>query len=103
MHLIMCSSKMKLLIKMTFTVLFPQKITARITGIYRNYNHFYDTGYTLTGAYKEILKHWKALYQISMYNKQQGIQPWSRKKGKQFLRDAQNRITDMKRIDALIG
>jgi hypothetical protein len=29
---------------MTFTVLFPQKITARITGIYRNYNHFYDTG-----------------------------------------------------------
>lgn len=66
-------------------------------------NHFYDTGYTLTGAYKEILKHWKALYQISMYNKKQGIQPWSRKKGKQFLRDAQNRITDMKRIDALIG
>lgn len=66
-------------------------------------NHFYDTGYSLPGAYKEILKHWKALYKISMYNKQQGIQPWSRQKGKQFLRAAQKRIEDMKRIDALIG
>lgn len=66
-------------------------------------NHFYDTGYTLIGAYREILKHWKALYKISMYNKQQGIQPWSRQKGRQFLRDAQKRIEDMKRIDALIG
>lgn len=66
-------------------------------------NHFYDTGYTLIRAYREILKHWKALYKISMYNKRQGIQPWSRKKGRQFLRDAQKRIEDMKRIDALIG
>ncbi|MFN8252818.1 MAG: hypothetical protein U0V75_13195 [Ferruginibacter sp.] len=66
-------------------------------------NHFYDTGYTLLGAYKEILKHWKALYKISRYNRQQGIEPWSRQKGKQFLREAQNRIEDMKRIDALIG
>ena len=30
-------------------------------------NHFYDTGYTLINAYKEILKHWKALYTISSY------------------------------------
>jgi hypothetical protein len=66
-------------------------------------NHFYDTGYTLLGAYKEILKHWKALYTISMYNKAQGIQPWSRQKGKQFLKNAQKHIAEMKRIDALIG
>ena len=48
-------------------------------------NHFYDTGYTLTGAYKEILKHWKALYQICKYNSQQGIKPWPFTKGRQFL------------------
>lgn len=48
-------------------------------------NHFYDTGYTLIGAYKEILKHWKALYQISKYNSEQGIKPWGFKKGKDFL------------------
>ncbi len=66
-------------------------------------NHFYDTGYTLIGAYKEILKHWKALYAISMYNKNQGVQPWSRQKGRTFLKEANKRIAEMKRIDALIG
>jgi len=48
-------------------------------------NHFYDTGYTLIGAYKEILKHWKALYRICKYNSSQGIKPWPYKKGKLFL------------------
>ncbi len=48
-------------------------------------NHFYDTGYTLIGAYKEILKHWKALYNISKYNCQQGIKPWPFQKGRKFL------------------
>ncbi len=66
-------------------------------------NHFYDTGYTLTGAYKEILKHWKALYQISTYNRRQGIKPWPRKKGRQFLNNAKKLQNEMKRIDALIG
>ncbi len=66
-------------------------------------NHFYDTGYTLIGAYKEILKHWKALYKISMYNKQQGIQPWSRQKGHQFRIDTNKLYTEMKRVDTLIG
>ena len=48
-------------------------------------NHFYDTGYTLPGAYKEILKHWKALYEICKYNSQQGIRPWPFQKGRRFL------------------
>ena len=50
-------------------------------------NHFYDTGYTLLGAYKEILKHWKALYQICKYNNGQGIKPWPFKKGRVFLKE----------------
>jgi hypothetical protein len=66
-------------------------------------NHFYDTGYTLIGAYKEILKHWKALYQISLYNKQQGIQPWPRQKGKKFLSDTRKLYAEMKRVDTMIG
>jgi hypothetical protein len=66
-------------------------------------NHFYDTGYTLTGAYKEILKHWKALYQISKYNRQQGIQPWPLQKGRQFLKNTNILFAEMKRIDDLIG
>jgi hypothetical protein len=39
-------------------------------------NHFYDTGYTLTAAWKEILKHWKILYKISSYNHRQGVPYW---------------------------
>jgi hypothetical protein len=66
-------------------------------------NHFYDTGYTLFGAYREILKHWKALYQISKYNRQQGIQPWPFKKGRVFLKDTQLMFKKMKEVDAQIG
>ena len=66
-------------------------------------NHFYDTGYTLTGAYKEILKHWKALYQISMYNQQQGILPWSLSKGRKFLQDTNKHYRAMKEVDEKIG
>ncbi len=66
-------------------------------------NHFYDTGYTLIGAYNEILIHWKALYQISRHNRLQGIKPWPRKKGRRFLNNAKKLQTEMKRIDALIG
>ena len=47
-------------------------------------NHFYDTGYTLIGAYKEILKHWKILFEISRYNYQHGIDYWPLMKGIRF-------------------
>ena len=65
-------------------------------------NHFYDTGYTLLGAYQEILKHWKALYEISKYNRQQGVLPWPFLKGKIFLQSAREHIVQMKKIDLVI-
>lgn len=66
-------------------------------------NHFYDTGYTLIGAYKEILKHWKAMFEISKYNRQQGVQPWPLVKGSKFLVAARSHIEDMKMVDAKMG
>ena len=66
-------------------------------------NHFYDTGYTLLGAYKEILKHWKALYEISKFNRQhRHIQPWPYWKGREFLNSANQRTARMKEIDKQI-
>ncbi len=65
-------------------------------------NHFYDTGYTLAGAWREILKHWKALYKISRYNRKQGIAPWPTQKGRRFLRDAKQLQRKMKRVDASV-
>ena len=62
-------------------------------------NHFYDTGYTLIKAYKEILKHWKALYQISKYNQSQGIKPWPFAKGRKFLSDTKKCTALMKEAD----
>lgn len=47
-------------------------------------NHFYDTGYSLKGAWQEILKHWKILYEISRYNHKQGVAYWPFAKGLRF-------------------
>jgi hypothetical protein len=66
-------------------------------------NHFYDTGYTLGGAYKEILKHWKALYEISAINKAAGVKPWPLAKGLKFRKWTRDLYADMKIVDAEIG
>ena len=65
-------------------------------------NHFYDTGYTLMGAYKEILKHWKALYQICKYNSEQGIKPWPFQKGRKFLAQIKTHFKLIRQADANI-
>ncbi len=75
---IMCSNVEDLKNGKSFTIL-------EYNGCGAEPNHFYDTGYTLTGAYKEILKHWKALYEICRYNSRQGIKPWPFTKGRKFL------------------
>lgn len=66
-------------------------------------NHFYDTGYTLLGAYKEILKHWKALYEISKYNASQGVKPWGLQRGRKFLTETRKMYTAMKAVDTTIN
>ncbi len=66
-------------------------------------NHFYDTGYTLRGAHKEILKHWKLLYEISKHNADQGIKPWSFWRGVKFQRDTKKLYRTMKEADERMG
>lgn len=66
-------------------------------------NHFYDTGYTLFGAYREILKHWKALYTISKHNSSNGVKPWPFKKGKRFLKKTNELFRIMREADKRIG
>lgn len=65
-------------------------------------NHFYDTGYTLGGAYREILKHWKALFEISRYNARQGIKPWPFWKGWNFLQQSKRLVKQMAELDKKI-
>lgn len=75
---IMCSNVEDLKNGKNFTIL-------EYNGCGAEPNHFYDTGYSLIGAYKEILMHWRALYNICRYNSKQGIKPWPFQKGRKFL------------------
>jgi hypothetical protein len=62
-------------------------------------NHFYDTGYTLLEAYREILMHWRALYEISAYNRRKGIRPWTFGKGISFIMKNRKVTGEMKKLD----
>ena len=93
---IMCNSVEDLKNGKNFTIL-------EYNGCGAEPNHFYDTGYSLMGAYKEILIHWKALFRISRYNRHQGTRPWPLQKGRKFLRDTRRLYVVMKNADKLIG
>lgn len=66
-------------------------------------NHFYDTGYNLTGAWKEILKHWKILFEISRYNHKQGIKYWPFLKGLKFRVNTKKYYNIIKNADKMIS
>ena len=93
---IMCNSIEELQQGKNFTIL-------EYNGCGAEPNHFYDTGYTLKGAYKEILKHWKALYTISKYNADHVVKPWSFWKGLKFQLDTKKMYRKMKEVDEKIG
>ena len=65
-------------------------------------NHVYNSGYSLFGAYKVFLHHWKVLYQISKYNKNQGIAYWPTMKGLRFLRAAKEHLKILEKSDTEI-
>lgn len=65
-------------------------------------NHFYDTGYSLTGAWKEILKHWKILFEISRKNHKAGIAYWPFFKGVRFRIETKKHYKKIKAADKII-
>lgn len=62
-------------------------------------NHFYDTGFTLLQAYREVLKHWRDLYSICRYNRRKGVKPWPLMKGIRFLKETDKHYRLIRRID----
>lgn len=62
-------------------------------------NHIYTGTFTLLGAYREILKHWKAMYDISAGNRRKGIEYWSLMKGYRFLRQSKRHFRVLKRLE----
>ncbi|MES1218707.1 MAG: hypothetical protein ABUT20_24600 [Bacteroidota bacterium] len=62
-------------------------------------NHIYDCNMSLGSAYREILKHWKVLYEISKYNHEHGTPYWSFSRGRKFLSDATKHFTMLAKYD----
>ncbi len=65
-------------------------------------NHFYDTGYTLINAWKEILKHWKILYKVSRQKYKDGIKYWPLLKGIRFRLATKKHYKIIKTADKII-
>lgn len=65
-------------------------------------NHIYTNKFSLFQAYKEIIKHWKALYEISSYNHKSGVKYWSLLKGAQYLYNAKRYFRFLKKCESLI-
>jgi hypothetical protein len=62
-------------------------------------NHIYDCNMKLLDAYREILKHWKALYEISRYNHNNGHPYWSFAKGYRFIKASQKHFKLLQKYD----
>jgi hypothetical protein len=62
-------------------------------------NHIYDCGMSIWKAYKVILQHWKALYEISRYNHKNGTPYWSFKSGWKYLRDSKRHFRMLEKYD----
>lgn len=62
-------------------------------------NHVYNSGYSLWEAHNEILKHWKALYQISVYNHKKGIAYTPFGEGRKFLQASKKHFALLNKID----
>lgn len=62
-------------------------------------NHIYDCNMGLWDAYREILRHWKVLYEISRYNHHNGYPYWSFKKGLDFLRQSNRHFKKLERFE----
>lgn len=62
-------------------------------------NHIYAGKYSLLGAYKEVLVHWKWLFNISQYNHENGYPRWSLMKGRRFLQNSKRHFDVLKKLD----
>lgn len=65
-------------------------------------NHVYNSGYRLRDAHKEILRHWKVLYEISMISHRNGMPFWSFSKGRAFLRKAKEHFKVLEALDSQV-
>jgi hypothetical protein len=62
-------------------------------------NHIFTGTYTLLQAYKEMLLHWRLLYEASACNHRNGHRYWSFLKGHRFLKASKKHFSILKKLD----
>jgi hypothetical protein len=62
-------------------------------------NHIFTGTYSLLEAYNEILRHWKALYQVSMYNHRHGFKHDGFLQGLLFFIEVKKHFYKLKKAD----
>lgn len=62
-------------------------------------NHIYDCNMRLIDAYREILRHWKVLYEISAHNHCNGFPYWSFSKGYRFLKTSNRHFKNLSKFE----
>ncbi|TCJ19267.1 hypothetical protein EPD60_02285 [Flaviaesturariibacter flavus] len=65
-------------------------------------NHVYQQSMTLRQAHREILHHWKVLYEISKINRKAGIRVWPVLRGWNFLQQSKKHFALLKVLDEKI-
>jgi hypothetical protein len=65
-------------------------------------NHIFTGTYSLLGAYNEILRHWKALYHVSMYNHRHGFKYDDFVKGLLFFIEVKKHFYRLNKADKLL-
>lgn len=67
-------------------------------------NHISTASYTsLLSAYKELLMHWKVMYEISVYNNKHGYPYWNFIKGRNFLRNSKKHFDVLKKLNKTLS
>jgi hypothetical protein len=63
-------------------------------------NHIYTGTYTLLQAYRELLLHWRLLYEASALNHKRGHRYWPFLKGHRFLKVSRKHFNMLKKLDS---
>lgn len=62
-------------------------------------NHIYHAGLTFAEAWKEVAGHWRALFEISRYNRAMGIEYWDFWRGWQHLKKSRRHFQQLERLE----
>lgn len=65
-------------------------------------NHVYHCGLSIWQAYREIMRHWHILFEISRHNHQNGSPYWPFWRGLRFLKSAKRHFRILKKYDKVL-